>query len=330
MLYQRLKDFGHTRANEPMSKHTTFKIGGPAEFFVTVTETDKLIELLGWLDGEGVPYFVLGGGSNMLVRDEGFFGVVIEVKTHEARVKNQVLEAEAGCNMVAMAQLSIQNGLTDFEWGVGVPGTIGGAVRGNAGAMGREMKDCVASVTAYRDGEVATLSKADCAFGYRDSFFKHHQAIVLSVALQLTATAEKDGLKKAMEYLQYRNKTQPQGFASTGCIFKNYEVGSQESRINPDKVGKELRENLLTRFPEDAEKISTFFEIGKISAGWLVEKSGMKGAQIGDAWVSDRHGNFVVNRGHATASDVLALIEQIKEKVYTATGIQIEEEIQII
>lgn len=320
-MYKDLQKFGSVKSNEPMAKHTTFKIGGPAEFFVTVEETAKLIDLVRWLDDQGIPRFVLGGGSNMLASDDGFKGVVINIKTQKSKVTGTTIFAEAGCITVAIAQLSMQSKLSGFEWGVGVPGTIGGATRGNAGAMGGETKDSVKTVTVLRDGEVVELVNAECRFGYRDSIFKHNDDIVLSVTLQLAEAKNSNSMKQALEYLQYRNKTQPQGFASTGCIFQNIQV---------NKISSKIKDQLLAQFPDDLEKIEQFFKLGKISAGWLVEKAGIKGRQVGQVKVSETHGNFVVNLGGATAHDVLTLIEQIKEKVYTETGVTIEEEIQLL
>lgn len=321
MLKKQLEQFGQVKTNEPLAKHTTFKIGGPAEYLVIVEDTEKLVELLKWLDGEGIPRFILGGGSNMLANDEGFRGVVVKIKTQTIEAVSDGIMADAGCITVAVAQFSIQHNFTGFEWGVGVPGTIGGAVRGNAGAMGGETKDSVASVTVYRDGEVVEYSNADCKFGYRDSVFKHGEAVVLRVRLKLEPVTTKEGMKKALEYLHYRNKTQPQGFASTGCVFKNHEIKSTE-------CAREAA--LIAEFPEDRDKIAQFFQSGKIPAGWLVEKAGQKGARVGQAMVSERHGNFVVNAGGATAADVLALVEQIKTAVMTKTGFAIEEEMQVI
>lgn len=320
-MKKQLEQFGQVKINEPLAKHTTFKIGGPAEYLVVVEETAKLIGLLKWLDGEGIPRFVLGGGSNMLASDEGFRGVVIKIKTQQTEILPDGLLVDAGCITVAVAQLSIQHKFTGFEWGVGVPGTIGGAVRGNAGAMGGEMTDSVESVTAYRDGEVVELSHAECKFGYRDSVFKHSNAVVLRVRLKLAPVVTPEGMKKALEYLQYRNKTQPQGFASTGCIFKNHE-------IKPNECAREAA--LIAEFPEDRDKIAQFFQNGKIPAGWLVEKAGQKGARVGQAMVSERHGNFVVNAGGASAADVLSLVDQIKTAVQEKTGFAIEEEMQVI
>lgn len=321
MLKKQLEQFGQVKTNEPLAKHTTFKIGGPAEYLVVVEDTEKLVALLQFVDGAGIPYFILGGGSNMLAGDEGFRGVVIKVKTQKTEVLSDGLLVDAGCITVAVAQLSMQHNFTGFEWGVGVPGTIGGAVRGNAGAMGGEMKDSVVSVTVYRDGEVVELSAADCGFGYRDSVFKHGGGVVLRVRLRLLPVDTKEGAKKALEYLQYRNKTQPQGYASTGCVFKNYE-------IKPNECAREAA--LLAAYPEDHAKIEQFFATKKIPAGWLVEKAGQKGARIGNAMVSERHGNFVVNTGGATATEVLALVEQVKNAVHETTGFTIEEEMQVI
>lgn len=308
-LYHSLKQFGHVKINEPLAKHTTFKIGGPADFLVAVEETAKLVALLKFLDGDGIPYVVIGGGSNVLARDEGFRGVAIKIQTKNFKIYGATLEAEAGCITVEMAQQSIKAGLTGFEWGVGVPGTIGGAVRGNAGAMGGEMSDVVYKVTAYQDGEVVELSHPECRFGYRDSIFKHGGGIVLKVWLPLQNAENKDGMKKAMEHLQYRMKTQPQGHSSIGCIFKNIELKGQTFSFD---------------IPEE------FMKKGRIPAGWLVEKAGMKGVSQGKVVVSDRHGNFVLNMGGATAHEVLELVEQIKARVYDTCGVAIEEEIYII
>lgn len=308
-LYKQLKNYGKVKLSEPLSKHTTFKIGGPAQFFVTVEETDKLVELLKFLDDEGIERFILGGGSNMLAGDDEYSGVVININGKKTEVTDTGIVADAGCSTVAIANLSMKEGFIGFEWGVGVPGTIGGAVRGNAGAMGSDMSNNVEKIEAYMDGELVTLNNAECDFHYRHSFFKDTGAVVLRVHLKLEKSENKDGMKKALEFLQYRSKTQPQGFASTGCIFKNFEIHD-------------------TKFDFDVPE--EFLKKGIISAGWLIDQAGMKGAQRGNAKVSDTHGNFIINLGSATASDVLTLIDEIKEKVYNKFGISIEEEIQIL
>lgn len=318
-FYNQLKQFGKVKTNEPLAKHTTFKIGGPAAFFVVVDETDKLVELLKFLDGEGTPYVILGGGSNTLAQDEEFEGVVIRIKNGEFSIQNDIAIADAGCATVEVAQKTMAAGFTGFEWGVGVPGTIGGAVRGNAGAMGGDMKKDVLKVEVYRDGEVFELTNEECRFGYRDSVFKHDGGVVLRVYLQLTK-AEPDAklMKQAIEHLQYRNSTQPQGFASSGCIFANAEFEMQ----NAERLEK-LR-------ALDAEKMNQFEKVGKISAGWLIELAGLKGKRIGNVEISEKHGNFLVNLGDAKATDVQALIETVKQEVYTKFGIELHEEVAVI
>ena len=319
-LYKKFKDYGKVKLNEPLAKHTTFKIGGPASFFVTVTETEKLVELLKLLDGKGIDYFIHGGGSNTLASDAGFVGVVIDVKTRNTEVQEDVFIADAGCVTVAVAQKSMAAGLTGFEWGVGVPGTIGGAVRGNAGAMGGDMKkDILKKVDVYIDGEVVEMTNEECEFGYRESAFKNNGGVILRAYLQLKK-AEPDAqlMKKALEHLQYRSSTQPQGFASSGCIFKNSDFKTQNA------------ECLDTLREFDAEKMEQFEKIGKISAGWLIEQAGLKGKKKGKVEISETHGNFMINTGGATADDVLGLIEEVKQEVYTRFGIELEEEVSIL
>lgn len=313
-LAVKLKTYGTLKTSEPLSKHTSFKIGGMARFFVGVSSIEQHVALMRYLDGIGVPYMIIGGGSNMLAGDNGFDGVVIHPEYQSITRDGALLVADAGALTVTVARESMKYQLTGFEWGVGVPGTIGGAVRGNAGAMGFEMKDSVLRVQAYQDGEVVTLTNVQCDFGYRSSIFKHTKGVVLQVTLQLEATENKELIKHALEYLTYRNSTQPQGHASTGCIFQNPDAGK-------------YRPQLIEHFDKYSEKIQSFLSLGKISAGWLIEQAGLKGEQVGGALISEQHGNFIINLGNATAADVHGLIDKIKETVYTKFGIMLEEEI---
>ncbi len=308
-LYGEIKKHGKVRMREPLAKHTTFKIGGPADFFVIVSERDHLVSLVKYLDSQGVGYTMLGGGSNLLVSDEGYQGVVVSVKCNELKVDGGVVIVDAGCTMAGVAQEAGQAGLSGFEWGVGVPGTVGGAVIGNAGVPGSEMKDSVEKVEVYRDGEVLELSNEDCEFGYRDSIFKHNTDIVLRVWLKL---GKSDDGKTILEYIEHRNQTQPKGQASSGCTFKNVELSEEEV------------EEMKGRIPEE------FLAKKRIPAGWLVDQARMKGKKVGGAQVSEHHANFIINLGDATCQDVLSLIAEIKEKVYTIYSISLEEEVRII
>ncbi|MBT4153423.1 MAG: UDP-N-acetylmuramate dehydrogenase [Candidatus Magasanikbacteria bacterium] len=317
-LSQTLKTFGKLQINVSFAKLTTFKIGGPARFVLSIDSTENMIAALQYLDGEGVQYMLLGGGSNMLAPDEGYDGVVIKCAAKKIQVEGNTVIADAGAQTAQVARESVKAGLSGFAWGVGVPGTIGGALRGNAGAMGKEMKDDVSSVEAFVDGEVLTLSNEECKFGYRHSAFKTMGGVILRVTLTLKSGDAAEEMKKALEALKYRNETQPKGFASTGCIFKNIDV----TEVN--------KKTLLKHFDAADEKVQRFIEIGKVSAGWLIEQAGMKGKKVGNAEVSDVHGNFILNMGEATSVDVHMLIEQIKEAVYTKSGLTLEEEIYIV
>lgn len=262
-LYKELKKYGKVKLNEPLSKHTTFKIGGPADYFVMVDSSDNLVMVLKVLNDMGEPYFMLGGGSNILVRDEGFEGAAVKVNCKEIKIRNDVMIVDAGCATAAAAQNSIKEKLTGFEWGVCVPGTIGGAVRGNAGAMGGEMKDSVVKVEVFHDGEVVELSNEECKFGYRDSVFKAGgNDIILRVHLQLQKGENKNLMAEVLKHIQFRKDTQPQGFSS-GCVFKNVVLEGFKGEI-----------------------LEEFVKKGRISAGWLIEKSGLKGEQIGEVQVS--------------------------------------------
>ncbi len=313
-LLPKLKQYGKVKLSEPLSKHTSFKIGGLARFFVSPETLEEHVELMKYLDGIGVPYMILGGGSNMLASDHGFDGVVIHPGYQRVVCDGSRITADAGALTVSVARLSMKEQLTGFEWGVGIPGTIGGAIRGNAGAMGVEMKDSVVRVRAYRDGEVIELTNEQCEFGYRSSIFKRVGGVVLQAVLELERTQNTELIKHALEYLNYRNATQPQGHASTGCIFQNPDVGK-------------YRPQLIAHFDKYSEHVQKFLGVGKISAGWLIEQAGLKGEREGQALISEQHGNFIVNLGGATATDVQKLIDRIKETVYTKFGIMLEEEI---
>jgi UDP-N-acetylmuramate dehydrogenase len=309
-MHKELKQFGKVKIEEPLAKHITMKVGGDAKYFIVVEEIKKLKELLVFLDEQGIEYIMLGGGSNILFSDDGFDGVVISFTQKEYIIKENEMVISAGCQTVSIARESMQAKLTGFEWGVGIPGTIGGALRGNAGAMGYEMKDAVSRVEVYRNGEFLEILNEECAFGYRDSIFKHNADIILRVWFTLDSIRDDDSKKRAMEALQYRIKTQPQGYASSGCIFKNIEL----------KEGI----NMKGEIPQE------FLDKKIIPAGWIIDKVGLKGKQIGKAQISEKHANFIVNLGSAKTQDIIDLIELVKGKVYNEYGVELEEEIKIV
>lgn len=319
-LYQQLKKYGKVKIKEPLSKHTTFKIGGPAKYFVVIDDTDRLIGLLKYLDGEGEKYYILGGGSNVLARDDSFDGVVINVQTSKFRIDEDIVEADAGVLLGILGQEAVEARLSGLEWGVGVPGTIAGAVYGNASAFGAGMESIVQRVKAYKDGEVLYFSNKECRFSYKESIFKREGGVILCVWFKLIALDE-DEYKKikklTMERIEYRLKTQPKEKPSAGCAFKNLILSEKDKK------------RLLPRI-KDERIIGLIKNYGKLPAGFLVEQVGMKGKKQGDAQVSDKHGNFIVNNGKAKATDVLGLIEEIKQKVSESWAVELEEEVQII
>jgi len=309
-LYKKLKEFGHVKLNEPLSKHTTFKIGGPADFFIEVKEREKLVELLNYVNGEGISYYILGGGSNMLFSDERFEGVVIRFKSSVLTLESSnTIEAEAGVLLSSVISLAMQNSLSGLEWAVGIPGTVGGAVRGNAGAMGKHTGTSISKVEVWRNGEIVELSAEECGFKYRGSNFQTNGDVILRVWFTLTPGDKKVMAEEMQTYIKQRNGRYP-AYASPGCFFKNFHLDKWPGNI------KELPE--------------LFQQRGTVPAGWLVEQVGMKGFTNGGAKISDEHGNFIVNFNDATQHDVLTIFENVKEKVYTKFNVELEPEVEIV
>ncbi len=304
-----LKQYGHARTNIPLARYTTFKIGGPARYFVEVTETDKLIGLLNYLSEQGTEYFILGSGSNILFKDEEYDGVVVQIKTTKIECSGDKIYADAGAQLGMAVNVATKNSLTGLEWAIGIPGTVGGAVRGNAGAMGKDIAGNLISIEIWRNGEIETLTPAECGFVYRGSTIKENSYVVLSASLQL-AVGEKQTIVTTMqEYLKQRTGRYP-AYPSAGSFFKNINVKDWPGDI--------------TLLPE------IFIQRHKIPVGWCVEQTGMKGFTIGGAKVSDEHGNFIINYENATQSDVLKVVEEVKNRVYTKFKIELDPEVEVI
>ncbi len=308
-LYTKLKTFGKVKLNEPMSKHTTFKIGGSVRYFVVVEEVGSLVEMLDYLSGEGVEYYILGGGSNILFRDGEYDGVVIQVKSQKSKVKSQTIEVESGVQLGTVMGLAMQNSLSGMEWSAGIPGTVGGAVRGNAGAFGQATADVLDRVEVWKDGEVVEFSKDECQFVYRGSIFKENKNLVILRAWFKLKKADKaEVLKKTQEIIASRKGKYPI-YPSAGCFFTNIE---------------------LDNWPGDKSELPPLFvERGKVPAGWLIDQLDFKGKELGGASVGAEHCNFIVNKNKATQAEVLQLMAEIKEKVYNKYGVELEEEVEI-
>ena len=279
---------------EPMAKHTTFRIGGPADAFVQIESTEALANVLQYLEKIAIPYMILGNGSNLLMDDAGYRGVIIEIadKMNEVRVEGSCLVCQAGALMSKVARVAYENGLTGLAFASGIPGTIGGGCVMNAGAYGGELKQVVESVTVMdRQGNQITLDNESMEFGYRDSAIKHYPYIVVEVRIRLTP-GDKEAIKQEMDELAgKRREKQPLEFPSAGSTFK---------------------------------RPKGYF------AGELIMNAGLRGYTVGGAQVSEKHCGFVVNKGGATAEDVKALIAHVQETVEEQTGVLLEPEVIIV
>ncbi len=307
-----------TIENEPMNKHTSFRIGGPARLYFSAPTSEAAIEALNIAKELKIPTLTFGGGSNLLVADEGYEGLLIQMANRAVTIDGLRVTAESGAITGLVARKSVDAGLTGFEWAIGVPGTIGGAVYGDAGCYGGEMRDAVVLVDAYRlrDGQRLTLSKEDCQFGYRESLFKHDPHIILSCTLELKPSTDPAAGKQRMEdIMRQRKEKQPLEQSSAGCAFKNFEFASE---AEVDKLRQEVE------VPESMLKNKS------LGAGWLVDQAGLLGQAVGQVEVSTKHGNFLVNKGQARAQDVIALISLIKRKIRDEFGIEMHEEVQYV
>jgi len=304
------------KENILLKNYTTFRIGGPAKYFFVAKTKEDLIKAILAAKKLKLPFFILGGGSNLLVSDKGFKGLIIRIMNQELRIKNQTIYAEAGKSLALVVSKATENSLSGLEWAAGIPGTVGGAIRGNAGAFKKSMADIVKTVEVFdaTESRIMNHELSDCKFGYRDSVFKKNKnLIILSVKIQLKKGNKKKIKEKLKECLDYRKRTQPLGFPSAGSVFKNY-----ESRIT--------NHELLKKFPE----FQKFNKKGEIPAAWLIENCGLKGKKIGKAKISEKHANFIVNLGEAEAKNIVELIKLIKKEIKNRFNVELEEEIEYL
>ncbi|HIR88846.1 MAG TPA: UDP-N-acetylmuramate dehydrogenase [Candidatus Fimimorpha faecalis] len=277
---------------EEMKYHTTFRVGGPAHFFVTPKTEEQLQSVLKLCKETDTPWFILGRGSNLLVSDRGFDGVVIHMQKHwnHYHTEENRIFAQAGAMMSAVSQEALRNGLTGFEFASGIPGTIGGGLRMNAGAYGGEMKQVVLSAKVMdSNGTVLELSKDELELGYRTSTIGRNGYIALSCVIELQP-GDPDCIRSTMEEMNAkRRQKQPLEYGSAGSTFKR-----------PDG----------------------YF------AGKLIQDAGLKGFSIGDAQVSEKHAGFVINRGNAKAADIMKLCKEVSRRVHEQFGVNLEMEVR--
>lgn len=283
--------YEHFIQKKSLSDLSTFGIGGPAQYFVEVREISRLQEIILFCTQEGLPYFILGKGSNCLFDDKGFMGLVILMKIDFCReLSPGHFHVGAGYSFSLLGMQTAKKGFSGLEFAAGIPATVGGALFMNAGAQGGETQNSLISVEYVDpDGKLCCLEKKELTFGYRSSPFQKMQGVIAAAHFQLAESAT--ARKSQLELLDYRIQTQPYHEKSAGCVFRN-------------PAG--------------------------LSSGALIDKCGLKGALVGGAKVSDMHANFIVNTGNATAQDILGLIDLVKERVKEASGVDLEHEIRII
>ncbi len=294
-LYQYAEEIGcEAVLNEEMSKNTSFKTGGACGIRISPSSENQLIDIINKAKELNIPFIVLGNGTNVLIPDEGIKKAVIVIGNNMANISldGETLSFSAGTNLTALCRFALENSLSGLEFAFGIPGTCGGAVYMNAGAYGGEMKDILTEITALTPkGDIETINASDAQLSYRHSVFKENGYIILSAKANLQYDKKKNIKAKMDDFLGRRKSKQPLEYPSAGSTFKR---------------------------PEG------YF------AGALIEQCNLKGKSIGGAQVSEKHAGFVINKGGATSTDILNLIEHIKQTVKTQTGVTLEPEVIVL
>jgi len=294
--------------NEPLRRYTTLRVGGPADLYYAATTTEDLTEVLAAVQQAGIPWFLLGGGSNICVSDRGFRGLVIHNLCRRCHV-SEITHVDTGYPLMQLFLDSARESLSGLEFAVGIPGTVGGALVSNAGAYRHNIGDLVEELEVVEAGERRIVPPDWMGFSYRNSRLRlsgSPQAAVVSVRLRLTPAPRSMILAEARQNQARRIWRQP-WYASAGSFFKNV-------------VDRDLAQK-IPGLPQ------TLRDAGVIPAGYLSEACGCKGLTVGGAQVSTRHANFIINRGNATAADIRRLAETVKARVYEAFGVRLEEEV---
>lgn len=281
--------------NEPMSKHTSFKIGGDADIFITVNYISDLTKVIEVLNNFNVPFFVIGNGSNLLISDKGIRGAVIKLGGEFSNIKlvdDNTIECGAGVLISKLCSFACQNSLSGLEFAYGIPGTAGGSFFMNAGAYGSEMKDVILSAKSLTfSGEIINRSAEEMELSYRKSIYRQVDEIILSARLELKKGDKLHIKEKMNEFIARRKEKQPLEYPNAGSIFKR--------------------------------------PVGNF-AGTLIQTCGLKGKKIGGAMVSEKHSGFIINTGNATCEDVVNLIDHIKATVFEKSNIALECEVEIV
>jgi UDP-N-acetylmuramate dehydrogenase len=305
--------------NEPLSNHTTFRIGGPAKYFYLAKNSRDLLKSIYVAEKFGLSYFVFGWGSNLLVSDAGFDGLVIKSTSSNFSVKGEEIFAEAGVNLSRLVGEAAKLGLSGLEFASGIPGTVGGAARNNAGAYGTSFGDLVTGLEIYQDGKTRNLRHEDMQYHYRDSILKHGKGIIISVKLKLKKEDPTKVHQEVIRIIKQRTQRLPIE-PSAGCFFKNVELN--DLVLDKERMIKELD---ITE--EEWNEVTKY---NKLPVAFIFEKLGLKGKKIGGCQVSEKHAAFFINAGGAKSEHVIMMASDLKMRARNQLGIQLHEEVEYV
>jgi len=282
---------GFIAINESMSKYTSMRVGGPADYYVEPADKQDLVEIVKYFQKNNYPYLMLGRGSNVIISDDGIrcAAINLESSLSDVRMEGDLVVAEAGAHWSKFVDFCIQQGLAGVEMLAGIPGSVGGAVVMNAGAHGGETADHVVEIEVFRDGRIQKVKKQEADFSYRHSGFA--KDVVLSAAFQLPQGDKGELIRRRRESILKRNTTQPLTLPNSGSMFKN-PPGTYAAK--------------------------------------LIEQAGLKGKRVGNAQISEKHANFIVNLGEAKAADVVTLVDLVRRTVHQNTGVPLELEVKLV
>jgi UDP-N-acetylmuramate dehydrogenase len=297
--------------DEPLAPHTRFNIGGPADLYVEATSPAHFAEALRIAESSGLQTMVIGAGSNLIVADEGFRGVILKLVNNQIDVDQTAVRVDAGAVLRHLVDFTVDHNLKGLETMTGIPGFVGAAIYGNAGAYGHSIQEIVHSVSFLHGAETRTFDNAHCEFHYRESIFKSHKEWIITSAT--LALHPGDGTERATadRILATRNKKYPPTMKCAGSIFKNYLLANL-----PSPVAEQVPANVIIE--------------GKVPSAWFLQQVGAKGLRQGDIQVADYHANLIYNDGHGTAKDLTAVIRDLKHRVETRFRMPLEEEVQYV
>jgi UDP-N-acetylmuramate dehydrogenase len=300
------------RRDAPLSAYTRFGIGGPADIYAETTNPESFVEAIRVARDSHLEFVVIGGGTNLIVSDDGFRGVVLKLTSDRIRADGTSVYVEGGAVLQHLVDFTVALGLKGLETMTGIPGSAGAAIYGNAGAYGHSIAERISTVRFFDGASIRVFDNAQCEFHYRESIFKHHKEWIIFSALLDMQAGDADALRTESDrILTVRNRKYPPTMKCAGSIFKNFLLAEL-----PDRVAAEVPPNVIIE--------------GKVPSAWFLEQVGAKGMQSGDIHVADYHANLIYNVGNGTARELAGIIAELKQRVGDRWGIPLEEEVQYV